>query len=180
MKEGLKILGLTVVSAIVYGVLHDMVTANVCVEYFTIFHPDLFHTTSPWLLALGWGVVATWWMGLFLGLMILAAARSGQLAKLTWLQLVKPVAILLAFSAVCSVVAGSIGYNLVVNIPEWVLKHTPELRHLSPAKQQAFTGDLFAHNASYFGSGVGALILCVWIIRTRLRSGPLTGGIRPI
>jgi hypothetical protein len=179
MKEGLKILGLTVVSAIVYGVLHDMVTANVCVEYFTIFHPDLFHTTSPWLLALGWGVVATWWMGLFLGLMILAAARSGQLTKLPWVRLVKPVAILLAFSAVCSVVAGSIGYNLVVNIPEWVLKHTPELRHLSPAKRQAFTGDLFAHN----------VLLCFWSWRSdSLRLGhpdaaskrPLTGGIRPI
>ena len=40
--ESLKIVVLCIVAAIVYGILHDQVTARVCVEYFTIGHPPIF------------------------------------------------------------------------------------------------------------------------------------------
>jgi hypothetical protein len=58
--ESLKIIVLCIVAAMVYGILHDQVTARVCVEYFTIGHPPIFHTDDPTLLAFGWGVIATW------------------------------------------------------------------------------------------------------------------------
>lgn len=63
-----------------YGVLHDLVTAHVCVEYFTVGHPQLFEfeTDSPTLLALGWGVVATWWVGAGLGVPLALVARVGS------------------------------------------------------------------------------------------------------
>jgi len=64
----LKIVGLGVLAAIGYGIVHDQVTVRVCLEYFTIFHPRLISSTSPTLLALAWGVAATWWVGLPLGL----------------------------------------------------------------------------------------------------------------
>ena len=66
--ESLKIVLLCILSAILYGILQDQVTARVCVEYFTIGHPPVFNTESPTLLALGWGVIATWWVGLLLGI----------------------------------------------------------------------------------------------------------------
>src|SRR5438045_1972073 len=100
MVDGLKIVGLCVVGAIVYGIMHDMVTAHLCLPYFTVFHPDLFHTVNPWLLALGWGVMATWWMGLFFGILVAAAARSGQLPKLGWRSVVKPLGVVLIASFV--------------------------------------------------------------------------------
>ncbi len=59
---------LCVGAAIGYGILHDEVTARICVEYFTVGHPDLFGTDSPTLLGIGWGIVATWWAGLLLGI----------------------------------------------------------------------------------------------------------------
>lgn len=68
--EGGKIVAMTIGASIVYGWAHDLVTANLCVEYFTIGHPDIFGTKNPWLLALGWGVVATWWVGLGLGCLL--------------------------------------------------------------------------------------------------------------
>lgn len=55
------IIALALLAGITYGILHDQVTARVCVEYFTIGHPKIFPTTSPTLLAIGWGIVATWW-----------------------------------------------------------------------------------------------------------------------
>ena len=59
--ESLKIILLSVAAAIGYGVAHDQVTIRVCPEYFTLAHAPLFHSGSLTLVALGWGVVATWW-----------------------------------------------------------------------------------------------------------------------
>ena len=50
--EAVKIGILCIAVAVVYGILHDQVTARVCVEYFTIGHPPMFPTNSPTLL--GW------------------------------------------------------------------------------------------------------------------------------
>ena len=66
MIETLKIILLCVAAAILYGIIHDQFTARICVEYFTIFHPPVFPTQSPTLLGIGWGIIATWWMGAFL------------------------------------------------------------------------------------------------------------------
>src|SRR5579871_957991 len=103
--EGLKIVGCCIGAAILYGVLHDLVTANLCVEYFSVFHPDIFHTDSPWLLALGWGVIATWWMGLFIGGMIAVSAQIGSLPKIGWREILKPLGVVLGVSYVASIIA---------------------------------------------------------------------------
>ena len=88
--ELVKIVLLSVLSAVVYGILHDQVTARVCVEYFTIGHPPVFPTDSPTWLAFGWGVIATWWAGLFLGLPAAIACRVGALPKLDAADLLRP------------------------------------------------------------------------------------------
>jgi hypothetical protein len=51
--EFLKIVALCIVAAVVYGIVHDQVTARICLEYFTEFHPPVFLTSSPTLLGLG-------------------------------------------------------------------------------------------------------------------------------
>jgi hypothetical protein len=49
--HAIAIVILCIVSAVSYGILHDQITARICVEYFTIGHPPVFDTTSPtWLL----------------------------------------------------------------------------------------------------------------------------------
>ena len=57
--EAFKIVAFCIAAAVVYGILHDQVTAHVCVEYFTIAHPPVFPTESPFWLAVGWGIIAT-------------------------------------------------------------------------------------------------------------------------
>src|SRR3954451_19765307 len=64
MMQALAIVLLSILAAVLYGIVHDQVTARICVEYFTIGHPPVFDTESPTLLGLGWGVIATWWVGL--------------------------------------------------------------------------------------------------------------------
>lgn len=51
------IIMVSVVAAITYGVIHDQITARICVEYFTIGHPRLIESDSPTVLGLFWGVV---------------------------------------------------------------------------------------------------------------------------
>jgi hypothetical protein len=58
--EFIKIVLLSILAAVSYGICHDQVTARICIEYFTIGHAPVFRTTSPTLLALGWGVIASW------------------------------------------------------------------------------------------------------------------------
>ncbi|HVT13977.1 MAG TPA: hypothetical protein VHE55_17065 [Fimbriimonadaceae bacterium] len=165
--ESLKIVAMCVVASILYGIIHDIATANFCVEYFSVFHPDIFHTKSPWLLALGWGIVATWWMGLFFGILVAASATVGRLPKFRWIDLIVPLLMVLLFSYICALVSGVTAYYFVVHIPDWAMTPHVAAAHLNPDTQRAFTADLYAHNASYLASAFGAIVLCFWIIFRR-------------
>jgi hypothetical protein len=106
--EAIKIILFSVLAAIVYGVLHDQVTAHLCVEYFSIAHPPVFPTQAPFLLALGWGVIATWWVGLPLGLFAAAASRLGSRHRLA-LDDVRPMVFrLLILMAAGAAIVGAI------------------------------------------------------------------------
>ena len=102
----LKIIALGLCAAVGYGILHDQVTARICVEYFTVGHPRIIASDSPTLLGLVWGVVATWWVGLPLGAMLALAARAGSLPKLDALDLRASVLILVGVMAICAALAG--------------------------------------------------------------------------
>ena len=54
-----KIVGMSIIAAVLYGIAHDQITARICVEYFTIGHPPIFGTDDATLLGLGWGIFAT-------------------------------------------------------------------------------------------------------------------------
>jgi hypothetical protein len=158
--ESLKIVVLCVLAAILYGVIHDQFTARICIEYFTIFHPPVFKTHSPTLLALGWGVVATWWVGAFLGVLLAIASRGGQRPLISADTLIPRIAVLLAIMAVCAVISGFVGY-FWGGIPEYVASLLP------PNQHRRFVADWWAHNASYASGIVGGIILCGVVYKKR-------------
>ena len=166
--QGLRIIGLAVIAAIGYGIIHDQVTARICVEYFTVGHPPLFPTASPTLLALGWGVVATWWVGLPLGLLLAAAARLGARNKLTAVQLRRPILVLLLSMGAIAGFAGAIGGVLAANGKVWLSPMLSE--QLRPDRHVPFLTDLWMHTASYAAGVLGGLVLAVWTWRQRRTS----------
>jgi hypothetical protein len=168
--KSLAIIGLCILAAIIYGILHDQITARICVEYFTIGHPPVFHTESPTLLGLGWGIIATWWVGLILGVPLAIAARLGSRPEAAAASLVKPVAVLLLIMAGCALLAGVTGFVLARH---GLIFLTGALRSaIPPEKQVPFIADLWSHLASYIVGFLGGIVLIVltWRRRQKLRS----------
>lgn len=161
----LAIILLAVCGGAAYGILHDQVTVRVCLEYFTIGHPPVFATRSPTLLAIGWGIAATWWVALPLGFSLAAAARLGTRRKWGVRELARPLAALLASMGACALLAGIAGYVLVrfgiLAVPPWIAANIPA------SVRTAFMADWFAHLASYLSGIVGAAFLCAWVWKAR-------------
>ncbi|MEA2239524.1 MAG: hypothetical protein QOC81_4248 [Thermoanaerobaculia bacterium] len=161
----IAIVAMAVFAGIVYGVLHDQVTARICVEYFTIGHPPLIASKSPTLLALAWGVVATWWFALPLGVALASSAQLGDRPRLSASQLIRPVLCLLGVMGAAALLSGITGYVLAnrhwLTPNEWVLMNIPS------EKQAPFVADLWAHSASYLAGFLGAIVLCLYVWRSR-------------
>ena len=160
--QSVKIFLACVVAAVLYGIVHDQITAHLCIEYFTVFHPKIIDSQSPTLLGLAWGVVATWWVGAILGILLAIVSQAGFRPKLQVRDLLRPICILLAVMGVCALAAGCIGY-----ISGWVSQDSAALVPISARK--AFAADFWAHSASYLAGVVGGVAFCVFAYRKRLR-----------
>lgn len=155
--KAILIVLLCIAAAVFYGILHDEVTARICLEYFTIGHPDLFGTDSPTMLGIGWGIIATWWAGLLLGVPLAFAARFGKRPKIEPRGLISPIGKLLLIMAACAFLAGAAGY--LAARQHWIYLDE-DLAALVPASHQPlFLVALWMHSASYMVGIVGGSIL---------------------
>lgn len=163
----IAIIALAVAAAVAYGILHDLVTAQLCVEYFTIAHPRIVESESPVVLTLVWGVTATWWMGLLLGVPLALACRAGKRPKRSARDVAPAVGKLLVAMACCAIVAGLAAYGLstlgVLMVPMLYLKLIPT------ETLPRFAAAFWAHNASYATGVLGGLIVIVRVWRARRR-----------
>jgi hypothetical protein len=168
--ETLKIILTSIGAGIIYGIIHDQITARVCIEYFTVFHPKVIESNSPTLLALTWGVIATWWAGAILGTMLAVAARAGSRPALNTSNLIRPITKLLAVMAVSALVEGIAGYTLTrlgfVSAAAWIA--------FNPSRDAVLMADWWAHTASYGSAFIGGSVLCVLTFCRRARSSTET------
>jgi hypothetical protein len=169
--EFTKIVVLGVFAVVLYGVLHDQVTVRICLEYFTIGHPQLIRSTSPTLLALVWGVVATWWVGLPLGVILAMAARRGNRPKLTAAQVRPFVLRLLIVVGLLASMSGLVAYVLATHGDVTLPRDWSDL--LPPTAQVPFLVDAWTHLASYVFGILGGAVIAMLIYRRR---GLLTPG----
>jgi len=159
MKRFLAIVLTCVLFACVYGIIHDQITARICVQYFTVFHPDLFGTTDPTLLGLTWGVIATWWVGLILGVPVAIVSRKANLRPR---DLVRPLAWLAVAMFGGATIAGAAGWLAPASLVPMI---SPPMAEFEPQVQRRFMSALFAHNASYALGFFGGLIVLIWAWR---------------
>lgn len=160
----LKIVALCIAAAVCCGIVHDQITARICIEYFTVGHPPVFATTDPTLLGLG-GVIATWWVGVLLGVPLAAAARAGSRPKRSAGSLLPAVVRLLVLMAAIALAAGATGWALGRAGVIFLLE--PLCQQLPPERHVPFIAVLWAHSASYLGSFLGGSVLMASVWRAR-------------
>jgi len=152
-------------AAVIYGVIHDEITAHLCVQYFSVAHPLLFHTQSPALLALCWGVAATIGIGAMLGLLLAEVSQSPGRVPWPVKRVARSVSILLGAMAAGAVAAGSLGYVLaekkLIFLPQSLAEEIPYYLH------SRFMAVWFGHSASYLVGLGGAAFLIFRIWRER-------------
>lgn len=163
--QWLAVLGLSVLSAVTYGILHDLVTAHLCLEYFTVAHPPILQTDDPVLLALVWGTIATWWMGFLLGIPLASIATFGQRPPLTFSRVAVRIGWLLLVMAAGALMMGALGYLLASN---HIIHLSPTLSDRIPPEQHArFLAAALAHTTSYGMAVLGGIATCVLVWRAR-------------
>ena len=155
--EFVKIVVLCVGAAVVYGISHDMVTAHLCVEYFTVGHPPIFGGAKhPIILALGWGVIAAWWVGGLLGVPAALFARLGPRPRLAWRDLRMPVVILMTIVVLVAVIAGISGH-VTGSIDQYYFPSD------SVDRTPNYVAAASAHQAAYATGFMGGVVLWGWI-----------------
>lgn len=153
---GFGVVGLCILASIIFGIAHDLVTAHVCVEYFTVYHPKIIESESPIAMALLWGFVASWWMGAIFGALLAAASTLGTRPLLPLSRIGRALAIGLFGVFFVSMLTLACSYVVLVTMH----MDTPN----RPAELLAVGA---THGMSYFASALLGVILCVWAWRTR-------------
>lgn len=144
-------------AAIGYGVLHDQVTIRICLEYFTEAHPKVLENPSPTVLAATWGVLATWWVGLPLGILLAIAARAGSAPKRDVASLMRPLGGLLLVMACAAGVAAAGGY--LAHALDWHPLSGDWAETLPEERHARFQSAWWAHLTSYGIAAIGGLWL---------------------
>jgi len=164
--QAVLILGVTVVGAVAYGVAHDLITAHVCVEYFSVAHPPIVRSDYPAVYAVVWGVVATWWVGLPLGIMNALACRLGAVNKWSASRYVRTLIRFLIGLLAISSTLGLIGLVMF-----WIGAVPMPTRYITSIPNHAgFMYDVWSHLASYGFGILGGLVVHYYIIWSRLRA----------
>jgi len=169
--HAIAIIFLSIFASVIYGILHDQVTARICVEYFTVGHPPVFNTVDPTLLALGWGVIATWWVGLILGIPLALVARVGSHRKYAARELARPLAITLIVVGFIAMLAGVVGHFAATR--GFVRLYGPLAEELPLETHIPFITDIWIHLASYIEGFIGGVVLCVRVVIWRSRAAAI-------
>lgn len=145
------------------GLAVDVITANVAVEYFTVHHPKVVESTSPWVMALIWGVGASWWFGLIAALVIwwVNSRRKQPLCNERVFGLIRR-ALASIWVAMMAILAGV--YALASVVPA-------EKRRPSFESDRRLMSVAIAHSTEYVLGGLALLVICIYIARFRTAQG---------
>lgn len=168
-----------IVIASLYGVGHDQVTYTISPEYYTKFKFIQFnladsgaaqHMTQPRSAVVMVGVKATWWMGLYVGIIIGLCALVFRNPDRMFASAIQALGIVLLIAILTGVIGGFYGHNVLAKkgIDWWLpsnLVHRTDF---------ITVGSI--HNFSYLGGIIGLVAAIVFLLikRSRLRKRAAT------
>ena len=165
----LQFIVLAIVAAALFGALHDHISYSVSPEYYTRFKFLQFHLLDPAiperLRAAGVGVLASWWMGIPLGVLTGAAGflhrdpRQMRRALLWSLPFV--VAVTLAFAL------GGLAFGVMRTVPVDLASYRGLYIPAGVEDPAAFLRVGYMHNFAYLGGA--AAVPAAWIFHLAYR-----------
>ena len=167
-----KIIGMTVLTGVGYGIANDMVACRDCIEYFTVGHfydgknlnSRPLNTLNPTLNALAWGAIATWHVCAIAGTFFALLARTpfpGLALKITAVQLAPYLAIGAAIVLLVSHVRSRMAQKAMTDNPHHKYWGVPiEL-------QSGWEACNIRNMTGYASLGIGGSILSIAMIAAR-------------
>lgn len=159
---------MAVVAASLYGTVNDQITVTISPEYFSVFKRRQF---APVLAATGLttvptraqalliGTLATWWFGLFLGIILSVSGMVGRYPPLSTRDYLRAVSGIVLFTLGLSCLFGCVAY-----LAEPLLKpdaaHWHFLRRIHAIRPAFAVG--WWHNGAYLGGFVGTIGAGLW------------------
>ena len=193
--EFCKIVGASTLASVFYNVVHDQITAHVCLPYFTQgFHKNLLESfkgpilgrcrsvseqypNSPTIQGLIWQPTKSW-VGLPLGILIGAASRLGPWPKVGVNELIKPLAVTMGGVGLASLAGGIYGY---ISRRQWFEETKKRIKGLGittfnqwPIRGVPISDGLrweavlSAKMAAYAAGKIGALGLAAYVLYKRI------------
>ena len=158
-KQFLTIVFGSIGLACLLGICLDLVTANVAVEYFTVYHPRLVETERPWILAIIWGIGASWWFGAISGV-IVGAINYRRQEPLQPIQILKWVAI------ACSILWLSM-IAILLSVLIFASTIPEEKRRPTFDYDRRIMAVAMAHQFEYILAGIALVIIAINTWRTK-------------
>jgi len=157
-------IAIAVFAAVLYGIINDQITTTISPEYFSVFKREQF---APLLDQVGLldaptrvqavavGVAATWWYGLFLGIVLGFSGMVGRYPPLPTGRYVLAVAWVMSATLGISVIFGIAAY-LSEPIIGPDAAHWPFLAGIVDVRRAFAVG--WWHNGAYFGALVATIV----------------------
>lgn len=172
-SETLRIIGLTVLTGVGYGIANDMIACRDCIEYFTVGHIydekryryRLLKTLDPSLNALAWGMVATWHVCAIAGVLIAIVARApfpGLKTRVSSAMIFPYLALGAAFTLLISHFKSRAMQKIMINKP--ISKYPEVPIDLQPGWEACNVRNLIG----YISLGVSVTALLVALVLNRL------------
>jgi hypothetical protein len=127
--------------AVVFGVLHDLLSAAVCTEYFTEAHPKIVESKSWLAMAFVWGFLATFWVGAIGGVWLAVCTQVGSAPPVGLPRILR---------------ATAIGAGVVLGLAPvtWYSLYAFDGGVYVPDLERRLGASLAMHNQSYFLAAV--------------------------
>jgi hypothetical protein len=164
------IVNITIFSCIViagsYGIIHDQITYSISHEYFTKFKYEQFGFEPAWFggdrqTVAVIGFLATWWTGLFIGLVLGVTALVFKEHKAMWNAIKKAIPIIFCFVIALGVVGYVYGRLVLTKTGvDWWL---PD--NLTDKDAFIVVGSI--HNFSYLGGLLGLIAGIYYLIKLK-------------
>lgn len=149
----------TIAWSCILGVCLDFVTANVAVEYFTVHHPRILSTENSWVLAVFWGVAASWWFGAIAGV-IVAYVNHRRPSPLPPKQILRwvMIACVVLWIVMIATLAAVLAITNMIPLDE----RRPTFEH-----DRRLIGVAVAHQFEYLLGAIAALVIAIMTWRAK-------------